>query len=97
MNLLNIFIAALLLFGSSQLQAAPLDDAIARGDLVELVTGYVAATPDTPARAKALADDINERRRAAYARIARKNGITIQQVAAESYRVRLGEPGQMPE
>ena len=90
MNPFKILIAAVMLFSSSLLMAAPLDDAIAAGHLVELVTGYVAATPEAPASAKALAEDINKRRRAAYARIAEKNGITVEQVAAESYRVRLG-------
>jgi len=35
-----------------------------------------------------LVAEINQRRLAAYAQIAKKNGITTEQVAAESYRQR---------
>jgi hypothetical protein len=71
--------------------AAPLDDAKRAGQVVEVPTGYIAATPDAPASVNALVTDINARRREAYERIAKKNGITTEQVATESYRKRMGE------
>lgn len=71
-------------------QAAPLDDARNAGHIVELATGYVEAKASAPAAVKALAEDVNKRRKAAYERIAKKNGITVEQVAAESYRQRVG-------
>jgi uncharacterized protein YdbL (DUF1318 family) len=71
--------------------AAPLDDAKRAGYVIEIPTGYVQATPEAPASAKALVEDINERRREAYERIGERNGITADQVGAESYRKRMGE------
>jgi hypothetical protein len=70
--------------------ASPLDDARNAGHIVELATGYVQATSSAPASVKALAADVNKRRKEAYERIAKKNGITVEQVAAESYRQRVG-------
>lgn len=71
--------------------AAPLDDAKRAGYVIEIPTGYVEATPEAPASIKALAEDINERRRQAYERIGQRNGITADQVGVESYRKRIGE------
>lgn len=69
--------------------AAPLDDAKHAGHVIEIATGYVEATPEAPASMSALVDDINERRRQAYERIGQRNGITADQVGAESYRQRI--------
>ena len=70
--------------------ASPLDDARSAGQIVELASGYVQATSSAPAATKALAADVNKKRKAAYAKIAKKNGVTVEQVAAESYRKRTG-------
>tara|TARA_R110002072_G_scaffold89232_3_gene199823 strand:+ start:1653 stop:1877 length:225 start_codon:yes stop_codon:yes gene_type:complete len=72
------------------LQASPLDDARNAGQIVEQPNGYVTASSSAPAEIKALAVDVNERRAEAYARIAKKNGISVEQVAAESYKKRIG-------
>lgn len=79
-----------LLFSTAMIQASPLDDARNSGQIVELPTGYVKATGASPAATKALAVDVNKRRAEAYGRIAKKNGLSAAQVAAESYKKRLG-------
>jgi uncharacterized protein YdbL (DUF1318 family) len=80
-----------LLFSAAMIQASPLDDARTSGQIVELPTGYVKAIEASPAAIKALAIDVNARRAEAYGRIAKKNGLSEAQVAAESYKQRLGE------
>ena len=75
---------------TASVHASPLDDARNAGHIVELASGYVQATGSAPAAAKALAADVNKKRKAAYQRIADKNGVSIDQVAAESYRKRIG-------
>jgi uncharacterized protein YdbL (DUF1318 family) len=72
------------------LQASALDDARDAGQIVELPTGYVEVMANAPAKVKALAVEVNSRRKDAYERIAKKNGITAEQVAAESYKKRSG-------
>ena len=79
-----------LLFSVAMIQASPLDDARTSGQIIELPTGYVQAIGSSPAAAKALAVDVNKRRAKAYGRIAKKNGLSEAQVAAESYKKRLG-------
>ncbi len=83
----TLFIGSLLAFSLSAL-ASPLDDARNAGHAIEVPTGYVQATPTAPPEVKVLVAEINQRRLAAYAQIAKKNGITTEQVAAESYRQR---------
>lgn len=74
-------LAAILLGASSTLAfAIDLDGAKSQGLVGEQPNGFlgvVKATPD----AVQLAADINTKRRAAYERIAKENGITLEQVA----------------
>ncbi|HIG42630.1 MAG: DUF1318 domain-containing protein [bacterium] len=73
-------------------QASPLDDARSAGQVVETADGYVRATDaagSVPADIQALVNDINKRRKAAYSDIAKKNGISVAQVGAESYKRRV--------
>jgi uncharacterized protein YdbL (DUF1318 family) len=49
------------------------------GERIDGLVGVVRA--DTPQNIRALADDINRRRRAEYARIAEREGISVQAVA----------------
>ena len=73
-------------------QASPLDDARNAGQVVETADGYVRATDaagSVPANIQTLVDDINKRRKAAYGDIAKKNGISVAQVGAESYKRRV--------
>ncbi|MBV1878511.1 MAG: YdbL family protein [Pseudomonadales bacterium] len=70
--------------------ASPLSDARAAGLVVELADGYVQAKSKKTAVIN-LVTDINTRRQAAYARIAKKNKIPIAKVAAESYLKRTSD------
>lgn len=84
-----IFCLALLM-SAAMVQASPLDDARDAGQIVEQPSGYVQVTAAAPASVKALAEDVNQRRAEAYGRIAKKNGLTAEQVAIESYKKRIG-------
>lgn len=62
--------------------AADLGQAKAAGYVGEQLDGYLGLVrPDAPADVKALVQDINQKRRAEYANIARKNGVPVEQVA----------------
>ena len=77
-------------FISMELIASPLDDARAAGQIIETSNGYVKAKAGVPADITALAADINKRRRDAYTKIAKQNGLTVKQVGEESYKKREG-------
>ena len=83
-----LLIAALI---SMPLQASPLDDARAAGYIIEMPNGYVKAHGNVSPRISVLVADVNKRRREAYLRIAKKNGISAEQVAMESYVKRHGK------
>ncbi len=65
----------------STAQALTLDEARAKKQVDELPTGYVKANDE---KVKAFVDEINAKRRAAYEDIAKKNGLTVDQVAAQA-------------
>ncbi|MFT4677420.1 MAG: hypothetical protein ACJAX5_000514 [Patiriisocius sp.] len=90
MNMSKLIFCLALLLSAATVQASPLDDARNAGQIVEQASGYVQATAAAPGSVKALAVDVNERRAAAYGRIAKKNGLTAEQVATESYKKRIG-------
>ncbi|MDA0791824.1 MAG: DUF1318 domain-containing protein [Proteobacteria bacterium] len=69
--------------------ASPLDDARATGQIIETPDGFVQAVPTASSENQALAADVNRKRRAAYAGIAERHGITIEQVGRESYIKRM--------
>ncbi|MEX2614662.1 MAG: YdbL family protein [Alphaproteobacteria bacterium] len=60
--------------------ADSLDDAKRNGLVGETLRGYIAPVKAPSAETTRLVNDINQRRRAAYEDIAKKNGIPIQQV-----------------
>lgn len=63
--------------------AAPLEDAKAAGLIGERPDGYVAAVqPSPPPDIAALVQQVNSKRRAAYADIAAKEGVPLEQVGA---------------
>lgn len=62
-----------------QADASQLDEARRAGRVGEQVNGYLGAIDP---KAEALVREINDRRRAEYAKIAVKNGLPIDQVAA---------------
>ncbi len=74
------WLVVLLLGFSSLALALDLDTAKAQGLVGEQPNGYLGVVQATPA-AMELAANINAQRRAAYERIARENGIPLDQVA----------------
>jgi uncharacterized protein YdbL (DUF1318 family) len=80
MKTMTRWLAVLLLGFSSLALALDLDTAKAQGLIGEQPNGYLGVVQTTPAAVK-LATDINTQRRAAYDRIARENGIPLDQVA----------------
>ena len=65
----------------STAQAVTLDEARSNKQVDELPTGYVKANDE---KVKALVEEVNAKRRAAYEDIAKKNGLTVDQVAAQA-------------
>lgn len=81
----KLLLIVLLLFGIGLLSSAyalSLAQAKASGLVREQANGYLAATPRAGAEARSLVASINARRRANYARIARKNKVSVQVVAS---------------
>ncbi len=74
-------------------QASPLDDARHAGHVKEMPNGYIMATAHGKGSSDIndLVTDVNKRRHDAYGNIAKKNGISVDQVASESYKKRHGE------
>lgn len=67
--------------------AIDLDEAKRTGLVGETAEGYVGlVNPAAPAEVRALVDDVNARRRTEYQRIARDNGIELEQVEALAAR-----------
>lgn len=73
-----LFVVTLLFAGA--VYALDLDSAKSQGLLGEQPNGYLGVVKATP-EAVELASEVNEKRREAYRRIARENGITLEQVA----------------
>jgi len=82
------FLLSLVMLNPTFAVADPLDDAKAAGYILEKPDGYVMAAETAPASLDKLVEDINNRRLKAYERIAKKNGISVEVVASESYRIR---------
>ncbi len=67
--------------------ALTLDEARARGWVGEKPDGYVALVrPDAPEEAKALVERVNAERRRIYEELARKQGVSVEVVAAITAR-----------
>ncbi len=86
-SLMRLSVLLIALF-SGAVQASPLDDARNAGQVMEMPNGYIMAKGSPSADINALVKDINNRRKTAYEKIAKKNGISVDQVAKESYRKR---------
>ena len=69
--------------------ADPLSDARNAGQVVETADGYIATRGKVPGEIKELVADINKRRKTAYDRIAKQNGISTEQVGRQSYKKRM--------
>jgi uncharacterized protein YdbL (DUF1318 family) len=78
---LRPFVIGLALAAASA-SAADLSQAKAAGQVGERLDGYLGTVSATaPAEVRALVQDINQRRRLEYQRIAEKNGVSVDQVA----------------
>lgn len=76
-NLRRILAAiCLTVLASAPAMALDLDEAKARGLVGEVNSGYIAAVDSSPEVQK-LVDDINQKRREYYQKIADKNGISL--------------------
>ena len=88
---------ALLLVGASPAGAATLDEAKAAGQVAEGPDGYVHLVDSgAPADVKALVKDVNTKRKAKYATIAKKRDLPIETVAVQAGAklVERASPGQ---
>lgn len=82
-RLLRQFLFLLLLGAAGAAQAVELDEAKRAGLVGETLEGYLAVVDGSPSpEVAALVTEINARRRAEYERIARDNGIDLEQVEA---------------
>lgn len=81
--LLGVLAAAVIGLGAAPAGASPLDDAKSSGQLGEQWNGYLGVVKSNASDAiKALAAEINTKRRAHYANIAAKEGTKVDAVAA---------------
>lgn len=65
--------------------ASPFSDAKAAGLVLEKPDGFVVSKEGAAQNIQKLVLDVNKRRRAAYKKIADKIGVSVEQVAQESY------------
>lgn len=89
--------AVFLTLAAPPLAAADLAQAKARGWVGEQLDGYLGlVNGNAPADVKSLIDDINNQRREEYERIARKNGVSPNEVARLTAKKVIGltPPGQ---
>jgi hypothetical protein len=78
-----LWFSTFLLLGALAANAATLDGAKSAGQIGEGVDGYVhLVDQNAPADVKALVKDVNDKRRAKYASIAKKRAAPIEDVAA---------------
>jgi len=84
----QVILAFCLMIATFSLSASPLSDARDAGLVKELTSGYVASTGEASDEIIKLVEEVNSKRKTAYEKIAKKNGLTVDQVGQESYRVR---------
>ena len=78
-----LWFSALIVLGAHAASAATLNGAKSAGQIGESVDGYVhLVDKNAPADVKALVKDVNNKRRAKYASIAKKRGAPVKDVAA---------------
>lgn len=94
------FLLAILFFlgGTGLGLALTLQEAKSQGLLGERPTGYLGVVdPSAPPEAYALMEEVNQKRRAKYEEIARKNGTTLEAVEALAGKraIQKTQPGHM--
>jgi len=78
-----LWFSALIVLGASAASAGNLHDAESAGKIGEGVDGYVhLVDKNAPADLKTLVKNVNDKRRAKYASIAKKRGAPVEEVAA---------------
>jgi uncharacterized protein YdbL (DUF1318 family) len=83
MRILKAVLLLIFLALATPALASPLDDAKAAGQVGERVDGYAGAVQaNASAAIRSMVDDINAKRRASYAEIAKKQGVATAVVAA---------------
>ncbi len=70
------------------IMASPVSDAVAAGKIKELSSGYVESVDMNPDISK-LVEKVNKGRKAKYEQIAKKNGLSVEQVGKASYEKRF--------
>jgi uncharacterized protein YdbL (DUF1318 family) len=75
-----LLLGTLLVLPMTGTHAASLAQAKRQGMVCELPTGYLAATSKATNETRAMVNDINQKRRAEYARIANEQKVTVEQV-----------------
>jgi len=80
-----LWFSVLIVIGAHVASAATLDDAKSAGKIGEGVDGYVHLVDEAaPDDVKALVKDVNDKRRARYASIAKERGAGVEDVAASA-------------
>lgn len=77
-------IAIALALAAAPAHAGALDDARKAGQVGEQMNGYIALVKESATKdVKALVKDINQRRKAKYAKLAKGNGVTLEQIESQ--------------
>lgn len=79
--LISLLACSLFVTSGVSAQTTDLDTARANNSITELPNGFIKANND---RMKAFADEINKKRKQAYEDIAKKNGLTVEQVGQQA-------------
>jgi uncharacterized protein YdbL (DUF1318 family) len=78
-----LWLSTFIVFGALAANATTLDGAKAAGQIGESVDGYVhLVDQNAPADVKALVKEVNDKRRVKYEGIAKKRGVSVEDVAA---------------
>ncbi|WP_236075284.1 YdbL family protein [Mariprofundus sp. EBB-1] len=82
--------------GASSAWSADIRSAKAAGQIGEQLNGYLGVVSSAPADVRAMVQDINQKRRAVYQRIASKNGTSLQAVEQMAAKKAINKtpPGQ---
>lgn len=70
--------------------ASPISDAVDAGKVKEVPSGYVEAIDKSP-EIMSLVSKVNTGRKGEYEKIAKRNGLTVEQVGKASYQKRFGK------
>lgn len=86
----KLFLLVSALMFSLSVLASPISDAVDAGKARELPSGYVEAIDKSP-EIMALVKEVNAGRKAEYEKIAKRNGVPVEEVGKASYQKRFGQ------